>query len=173
MIRIVTAARLAALLAEVEDASDLAQQAREEVAAQWAARLAASRELIEERRTLIGVAHTAIVQAEETRRQAAQLRQAFTAALLAIACQQHRIGELEQQLTAARTAPLWLYLLRRYGKPHSLHPTQEAAKEHAATCGASRTGWTSSDLPPAEVPWRVEAVTVVPQATPEHVAGAA
>ncbi|MEV5597590.1 hypothetical protein [Streptomyces sp. NPDC052496] len=168
MIRIVTAARLAALHAEVDDANDLARQAREDVAEQWTARLAASRELIEERKALTGVAHTAIVQAEEARRQAVQLRQAFTAALLAIARQQHYIGELERQLAAARTAPSWLYLLRKYGEPHSLHPTSEAAKEHAATCGAARTGWTSSDLPAAEVAWRVEAVAVVP----EHEEGA-
>ncbi|MFK8849396.1 hypothetical protein [Streptomyces sp. Ac-502] len=172
MIRIVTAGRLAALHAEVDDASDLVAQAQEEAAAQWAARLAASRELIEERKALIGVAHTAIVQAEEVRGQAAQLRQLFSTALLVMARQQRRIGELEQQLDAVRTAPPWLYLLRRYGEPHSLHATQESAEQHAEAGGAAPAGWCpASDRPAAEVPWRVEAVTMV-QAS-EHVVGAA
>ncbi|MFH8748315.1 hypothetical protein ACH4GK_19360 [Streptomyces rimosus] len=164
MIRIVTAARLAALHAEVDDANDLARQAREDVAEQWTARLAASRELIEERKALTGVAHTAIVQAEEARRQAVQLRQAFTAALLVITRQQQRICELEQQLTTARAAPPRLVLLRKYGEPHSLHVSQEAAEKHATTFGAASSGWgPSSDRPAAEVAWRTQAVPVVPE----------
>ncbi|MEU6959941.1 hypothetical protein [Streptomyces chrestomyceticus] len=74
-----------------------------------------------------------------------------------------RVAELERQLAGTRPAPAWLYLLSHYGEPHSLHLTSEAAKEHAATCGAARTGWTSSDLPAAEVAWRVEAVAVAPE----------
>ncbi|MEU4199053.1 hypothetical protein AB0F64_03730 [Streptomyces sp. NPDC026294] len=73
------------------------------------------------------------------------------------------VAELEQQLDAARTAPPCLYLLRTYGEPHSLHLTREAAKAHAVVCGARRTGWGPSDLPPAEIAWRVEAVAVVPE----------
>ncbi|MEU3545225.1 hypothetical protein AB0H90_40950, partial [Streptomyces paromomycinus] len=71
---------------------------------------------------------------------------------------------LEQRLTAARPAPAWLYLLRHFGEPHSLHPTQEAAKEYTVVCGAARTGWgPSGGLSPTEIAWRVEAVAVVPE----------
>ncbi|KWT63143.1 hypothetical protein ADL21_04565 [Streptomyces albus subsp. albus] len=143
MIRIVTAASLAALHAEVDDAWDLARQAREEVAEQWAARLAVSRELIEERKALTGIARTAIVQAEELSQQAAQLRQAFTAALLVMVRQAARIRQLEQaghnaMACAACEAPVawqdcptggWWHHLDHPGDGHDAIPMPASAME--------------------------------------------
>ncbi|CAM5327013.1 MULTISPECIES: hypothetical protein [Streptomyces] len=173
MIRIVTAARLAGLRADLDSADERVRQLLGTLDENWARYLRSVRELSEEHQAAEWDAQVAAEKAAELHQSNEQMRQAFTAALLVIARQQHHIGELEQHLAAARTAPSWLYLLRKYGEPHSLHPTAAAAKEHAATCGASRTGWTSSDLPAAEVAWRVEAVAVVPEQAAERVAGAA
>ncbi|MFH8404479.1 hypothetical protein ACH4FX_06845 [Streptomyces sp. NPDC018019] len=154
MIRIVTAARLDGLHADLNAADERNQRLLETLGGNWVRYLRSVLELNEERVGAERVARAATEEAEG-------LRRAFTAAVLVMAQQQRHIGELEQQLAEARTAPSWLYLLRSYGEPHSLHPSQEAAKEHAVTCGARRTGWGPSNLPPAETAWRVEAVAVV------------
>ncbi|GCD45718.1 hypothetical protein [Streptomyces paromomycinus] len=221
MIRIVGAARLAALHTDLDAARSRVQELLKALDVQWADHIQCVLEMAEQRE---GAERAALAATEETER----LRRAAVAALLVIARQQQRIGELEeeagrlaqdrhrwmhryhkeartywdgeppageccadcdrpaddgpcpehhpgtvagrlracvaeleQRLTAARPAPAWLYLLRHFGEPHSLHPTQEAAKAHAVVCGAPRTGWGPSGLPPAEIAWRVEAVAVV------------
>ncbi|UNO42441.1 hypothetical protein [Streptomyces sp. MST-110588] len=163
MIRIVTAARLAGLHTDLAAADGRIRSLLDALNEQWASNLCSVLELEEDRDDADRAALEATEAADGLRQQVERMRQAFAVALLVLVRQQHRIGELEQQLAAARTPPPWLYLLRRHGEPHSLHPSQKAAKEHATACGAPRTGWGPSDLPPAEITWRVEAVAVVPE----------
>ncbi|MFF3270390.1 hypothetical protein ACFYWU_05560 [Streptomyces chrestomyceticus] len=89
MIRIVGAAYLAGLRADRATALDRVQELLEALDVQWADHVQCVLEMAEQREGAERAAHAATEQADE-------LRRAAVAALLVIARQQHRIGELEQ-----------------------------------------------------------------------------
>ncbi|WP_030667913.1 hypothetical protein [Streptomyces rimosus] len=95
MIRIVRTARLAGLHADLAAALDRIKALLGALDEQWAEHVQCLLEMAEQHESAKRVAHAATEEAEG-------LRRAVVAALLVLARQQHRIGELEQE--AARLA---------------------------------------------------------------------
>ncbi|WP_406293976.1 hypothetical protein [Streptomyces sp. NBC_00624] len=124
MIRIVTAARLARLATETEQARSRVSQVQEQADAAFSAHLRAAAELIERAE-----------QAEQDRATYADVVAALRAELEA-----SQLGEV--------------VLLVRFGQPHSIHRSVHAAKACAGTYGADPAGWQPcSGLPSASDAW--------------------
>ncbi|GAA2940688.1 hypothetical protein ACYCCF_17770 [Streptomyces argenteolus] len=119
MIRIVTKARLARMVAEAKQARDRAFEVQEKADAVFSTYFRTVAEL---------TART--VQAEEARSAYADV-----------------VTALRAELDAAQ-APGEVVLLVRYGQPHSIHRSVHAAKVCAATHGADPASWRPSSRPP-------------------------
>lgn len=149
MIRIVTAARLRKLSAAVEHAQASARQVQEQADCALWGHVHAELELAER-------AESAERAAAVIREEVAALEAALKEAQADLAAREERIDLLFRELEAARQEGRSLVLLLHYGEPHSIHRSQQAVQDYAATLGVSRTSWVSrTDRPASEVVWRM------------------
>lgn len=69
------------------------------------------------------------------------------------------------ELETLKATPRTVVVLLHYGELHSIHPSIQAAEDHAVEAGAHRAWWgPSTGLPASEVPWRTLAFSVTPDA---------
>lgn len=153
MIRIVTRARLAALEQGASQAHERAKKVQKTADRAYAGHL----------RTVYGLTtdvEAAERAAEAARADAAVIREILerTEAELAearatVAEQAARIEVLTRDLDMVAGAVVLLH----YGKLHSVHPGEAAAKRHAASFGIDPDGWGTvpSDQPATESAWRI------------------
>ncbi|MEU1197481.1 hypothetical protein ABZ446_14780 [Streptomyces sp. NPDC005813] len=175
MIRIVTAARLERLEADAVAAGEHARQASTD----------ANEAYGEHVRALYAVTD----RAERAEADAFEVSGFLAAALAELSAAQQElllkdveIRGLREELEQARQAGP-LFLLMRYGEPHTIYRSRADAYADTATHGAPADGWVPSDERPArEITWRIEAFIPegsasgfrrVFQPAPEPIGGAA
>ncbi|WP_328865785.1 hypothetical protein [Streptomyces sp. NBC_00304] len=75
------------------------------------------------------------------------------------------LEDARNELEALKAAPRTVVVLLHYGELHSIHPSIQAAEDHAVAAGAHRAWWgPSTDLPAFKVTWRTLTFSVTPDA---------
>ncbi|MFJ4458573.1 hypothetical protein [Streptomyces sp. NPDC088928] len=68
---------------------------------------------------------------------------------------QAALEDAHGELKTLKATPEKAVLLLHYGEPHSVHPSLQAAEDHAVELGADRACWgPGTGLPASQVTWR-------------------
>ncbi|AZS71452.1 hypothetical protein DDE74_11260 [Streptomyces lydicus] len=153
MIRIVTRTRLVALQQDADGARERAREVQGAADRAYAGHLRTVYDLTADAEASERTAEAARADAAIVREILERTETQLANALATVTEQAARIDALSGDLDAMAEAVVLLH----YGKLHSLHPDEKAAKQHAASFGVDPDGWGTvpSDRPAVESAWRI------------------